>query len=592
MSRLPLFLALGLLFSLCGAAERLAPSAPTAPTALPCALFPADNIWNTPVDTLPVDGNSGAYINTIGRTTGFHPDFGTVWEGAPIGIPYNIVPGTQAKVNVDFYYPDESDKVLYPIPQNPLIEGGPDGDGDRHILVLDKDNCILYEVYDAWPNPDGSWDAGSGAVYNLNSHALRPDGWTSADAAGLPILPGLVRYDEVLSGEITHAIRFTAPQTRHAYVWPARHHASDLTGAQYPPMGQRFRLRADFDMTGFDPKVQVILRAMQKYGIILADNGSSWFITGVPDARWDDDTLVSQFRLVKGSDFEAVDVSSLMIDPDSGEARQPDDPPPADNLIYLSPIAASTVGGLSFTGADILTYSKTYNRWGMWYDGSSAGTPGNVNAFAFKGDDALLSFAVPQAAGFAGTFAPQDVARFTPATTGLNNTSGAFAWYFDGSDVGLTTSGEAIDALWSDSSGRLYLSTTGTGVVPADSALPLGAKVRFQDEDVLRFTFRGAAGATTAGIWQLYYDATLLPGMSATDVAGYSEDADGARYITLGGAFTIGDSSYGRVSGNRKSIVKLTANAAAPGGYAPALVSWLRPGATFPVGIDGIEFGR
>lgn len=337
MVRAPHLLVLALLVSLAGVFGRPAQAVPVSGASLPCALFPAYNIWNTPIDTLPVDANSDAYINTIGRSNGPHPDFGTVWEGAPIGIPYNIVPGTQPKVKVAFYYPDQSDQVLYPIPPNPLIEGGPDGDGDRHILVLDKDNCVLYEVYDAWPNDDGSWGAGSGAVYDLDSHALRPDGWTSADAAGLPILPGLVRYDEVLSGEIAHAIRFTAPQTRRAYVWPARHHASDLTGAQYPPMGQRFRLRADFNMTGFDPKVQVILRAMQKYGIILADNGSSWYISGVPDLRWDDDTLVSQFRQIKGSDIEAVDVSSLMIDPDSGKARQPDDPP--RGIVYLSPIA-------------------------------------------------------------------------------------------------------------------------------------------------------------------------------------------------------------------------------------------------------------
>jgi hypothetical protein len=286
-----------------------------------CQVFPSDHIWNVPIDTLPVDANSAAYINTIGYNTGLHPDFGSgTWEGFPIGIPFVTVPGTQSTSIVTFQYDDESDPGPYPIPPNPPIEGDPDGDGDRHILVVDRDACVLYELFAAHLELDG-WHAGSGAIFDLNSYDLRPDGWTSADAAGLPILPGLVRYDEVASGEIRHAIRFTAKQTNgDYYVWPARHKASSLSGAQYPPMGQRFRLRADFDMSGFSPEVQVILQAMKTYGIILADNGSNWFISGVPDERWDNDAL-HELGQVHGSDFEAVDVSSLMIDPDSGQAQ-------------------------------------------------------------------------------------------------------------------------------------------------------------------------------------------------------------------------------------------------------------------------------
>ncbi len=294
---------------------------PETPEVAGCPVFPADNIWNAPVDTLPLDPNSAAYVATIGANAHLHPDFGSgTWEGEPIGIPYVDVPGTQPLVDVTFDYADESDPGPYPIPPDPPIEGGPDSDGDRHILIVDRDNCILYELYDAWPQPDGSWSAGSGAVFNLNSHALRPETWTSADAAGLSILAGLVRYDEVASGEIRHAIRVTAPQTRREYIWPARHYASSLTGAQYPPMGQRFRLKADFDISGFSSEVQVILRALKKYGMMLADNGASWFITGEPDERWNNDVLVPQLHQVKGSDFEAVDVSSLMVDPDSGQA--------------------------------------------------------------------------------------------------------------------------------------------------------------------------------------------------------------------------------------------------------------------------------
>lgn len=292
-----------------------------APQLSGCPVLPADNIWNTPVDTLPRHPSSDTFVSTIGPTRGAHPDFGTVYQGAPIGIPFVTVAGTQPKVAVTFEYDDESDVGPYPIPPNPPIEGGNNSDGDRHILMLDRDNCRLYELYSAYPNPNGTWRAGSGAIYDLRSNALRPNGWTSADAAGLPILPGLVRYDEVAAGEITHALRFTVPQTHKSFLWPARHFASSLTGSQYPPMGLRMRLKAGFDVSTFPPTMQVLLRGLKKYGMILADNGSAWYISGVPDSRWDDDVLVSGFSRVKGSDFEAVDVSSLMVEANSGQAK-------------------------------------------------------------------------------------------------------------------------------------------------------------------------------------------------------------------------------------------------------------------------------
>lgn len=299
-----------------------APGRARPPAAIgPCPLWPPDNVWNMPVDTLPLDPRSAEYIATIGPDTGLHPDFGAgLWNGGPIGIPYTTVPGTQPLVTVTFDYADESDPGPYPIPPDAPIEGGATSDGDRHVLVVDVDACVLYEMYYAWPQPDGSWHAGSGAVFELKSDALRPDTWTSADAAGLPILPGLVRYDEVASGEIRHALRFTAQQTRKAHLWPARHDASNLTAPTIPPMGQRFRLRADFDISGYSPEVQVILKALQKYGMFLADNGSNWYISGVPDERWDNDTLVGELASVLGSNFEAVDESGCMIDPDSAAA--------------------------------------------------------------------------------------------------------------------------------------------------------------------------------------------------------------------------------------------------------------------------------
>jgi hypothetical protein len=297
--------------------------AQTGPTLEGCPVFTADNIWNTPVENLPGDPNSSAYVSTIGATKGLHPDFGSgTWDGGPIGIPYTIVSGTQTKVNIAFDYSDESDPGPYPIPPDAAIEGGSQSTGDRHVLVLDRDNCLLYETYSTYPQPDGSWHAGSGAIFNLRSNALRPQGWTSADAAGLPILPGLVRYEEVASGEIRHALRFTAPQTRKGFLWPARHYASSLTASNYPPMGQRFRLRADYDISRFSADVRVILRALKKYGMILADNGSSWYISGVPDPRWNNDILVNELKQVTGSNFEALDESSLRVDPDSAQASQ------------------------------------------------------------------------------------------------------------------------------------------------------------------------------------------------------------------------------------------------------------------------------
>lgn len=299
--------------------------APAWPTQSPpaiagCDVFPADNVWNVPVDDLPLDPGSAAYVETIGADAPLHPDFGAGdWppgSGAPIGIPYVDVPGDQPPVPVTFSpYGAESDPGPYPIPPDAPIESG----SDRHVLVLDRDRCLLYELFDAESQDGGSsWTAGSGAIFDLGSHALRPEEWTSADAAGLPILPGLVRYDEVAGGAIHHALRFTAPQTREEFVWPARHFASDSTGEQYPPMGQRFRLRADFDVSPFSPEVQVILRALKRYGMMLADNGSAWYLSGVPDERWDNDVL-RELRELRGADFEAVDVSGLMLDPDSGQ---------------------------------------------------------------------------------------------------------------------------------------------------------------------------------------------------------------------------------------------------------------------------------
>lgn len=271
-----------------------------------CAIFPVSNAWNTRVDRLPVAPNSTTIIRSIGADDGLHPDFGSgLWNGGPIGIPYTVVTARQPKVHVSFDYGDESDRGPYPIPPNVRIEAG----SDRHALIVDRSACRLYELYGLRRTRNG-WHAGSGALWNLRSNRLRPAGWTSADAAGLPILPGLVRYDEVAAGHIDHALRFTVDRTRRAYVYPARHYASSLTAPDLPPMGLRLRLRAAFDTKGFPPQARVILEALKRYGMVVADNGASWFVSGAPDPRWSNDDLHTVGR-VKGSDFEVVDPAAI-----------------------------------------------------------------------------------------------------------------------------------------------------------------------------------------------------------------------------------------------------------------------------------------
>jgi hypothetical protein len=274
--------------------------------------FPADNPWNQDISASPVDPNSAALIAAIGFDRGLHPDFGTVYDGAPNGIPCTVVDSSQPRVPVSFEYADESDPGPYPLPPDAPIEGGPQSTGDRHVLVVDRDAGLLYELFAAYPDASGaSWRAGSGAIFDLNSNDLRPDGWTSADAAGLPILPGLVRYDEVVEqGAILHALRFTTRRTRHAYVSPARHFASRITDANIPPMGMHVRLRAGFDISPFPASVQVILTALKTYGMFVADNGSDWFVSGAPDPRWSDDEL-STIRGVTGRNFEVVHMVAL-----------------------------------------------------------------------------------------------------------------------------------------------------------------------------------------------------------------------------------------------------------------------------------------
>ena len=275
--------------------------------------FPDDNPWNRDISKEPVDPNSDALIASIGLGKSLHPDFGTVYQGAPSGIPYIVVDAKQPKVPVSFQYTDESDAGPYPIPPDAPVEGGPNGKGDRHVIVVERDTWKLYETFSSFPLDGGkTWKAGSGAVFDLNSNKLRPAGWTSADAAGLPIFPGLVRYDEVMEQKvILHALRFTVAKSRRAYVSPATHFASKNTDANLPPMGMRVRLKATVDVTKFPAPVRVILTALQGYGMIVADNGSDWFLSGAPDPRWNDEEIHTMKR-IKGQDFEVVKMSGVV----------------------------------------------------------------------------------------------------------------------------------------------------------------------------------------------------------------------------------------------------------------------------------------
>lgn len=286
-------------------------SSGSAPTIGSCTVFPADNAWNTDISKYPVNANSAKYIASIGIGGHLHPDFGTEWDGNPIGIPYRVVNGA-AKLPINFtMYGDESDPGPYPIPLDTQIEGGPNSDGDRHVSVVDESTCMLYELGNAYPK-NGSWDAGAGAIWDLKKNSTRPQGWTSVDAAGLPILPGLVRYDEIVEkGAINHAVRFTVSKTQRGYIAPASHYASQSTDANLPPMGLRLRLKASYDCSSLSSEAQVLCTALKKYGMIVADNGSNWYITGTHDDRWNDEHL-NDIKTIPGSAFEVADTGPIV----------------------------------------------------------------------------------------------------------------------------------------------------------------------------------------------------------------------------------------------------------------------------------------
>lgn len=312
----------GLLLVVLAAAPALAGTSRNLP-GTSCPAFPANNVWHADVSRLPVHPRSAQWLSRMSPTSKLHPDFGPSYgaQSVPYGIPITYVSGTHAKVSVRFDYASESDRVGYPLGSDTQVEGGQWTSGDRHTVVVDRTYCRVYETW-ATRRSGSAWLAGSGATWNLKSNALRPAGWTSADAAGLPILPGLLRYDEVAAGSVDHAIRFTTDVTDRLYLWPARHHAGSVSDHSYPPMGARFRLKASFPISSYRADTQVVLRAMKRYGLMLADNGSPWYFQGTADSRWAS-AMLDQLKRIPASAFEAVNQASLRVDPNSAAVRTP-----------------------------------------------------------------------------------------------------------------------------------------------------------------------------------------------------------------------------------------------------------------------------
>ncbi len=370
----------------------LANCALAAPTIGGCPVFPANNYWNTPVDTLPLHSSSASWVNSIGASTRLHPDWGNVLADN-FGIPFVTVAGSQPRVPIAFDvngYPDESDPGPFPIPPSAPVEDGDASDGDRHVIALDTTNCMLYELYYAFAVGGGtSWRVYSSAKYDLRSNALRPATWTSADAAGLAIFPGLVRWDEVAAGEIAHAVRFTAnaiwgrANNNPYYLWPARHWSGSSSDSSRPPMGARFRLKSSFDISRFDTRTQVILRAFKKYGMVLADAGSNWFFQGVSDTRWPD-VVFDDLKSIAGSNFEAVDTSVMQVDPNSAEAKQAaSSPVNVQGLWWNSPAFSESGWGINLTQQGDVLFATwfTYDTdgSGLWLVMANGAKTGNAS---------------------------------------------------------------------------------------------------------------------------------------------------------------------------------------------------------------------
>ncbi len=547
-----------------GLSVGVVPSVASAGTPVPgapnCPMFPPDNVWNTPIAGLPVNPNSAAWLASMDAgTTNLHPDFGPSGDPAnPYGIPYTVVSPSQPDVPITFQYAAESDPGPYPFSASTPIEGGQQSSGDRHAIMVNPATCTLYELYDAQYNPSGS-TAGSGAIWNLNSNALRPAGWTSADAAGLPILPGLVRYDEVQSGVITHAIRMTAETTDTSYLWPARHEAGTASNPNLPPMGARFRLKASYNISGYSPQAQVVLRAMQQYGLILADNGSNWYFGGTADDNWPS-ALVNELKSVPASAFEAVDESGLMIDPNSGQAQQlgaavncGSDPGyrmvAADGGVFsfCQPFLGS-MGG-QHLNAPIVGTAETPGGGGYWEVGSDGGIFSFGNA-AFHGSAGSIHLnkpvvgmaATPDGNGYwlvasdGGIFSFGDAAfhgsagsiHLNKPIVGMAATPDGNGYWLVASDGGIFSYG---DAVFDGSRGGQPLNKPIVGMAASPSGL--GYWLVASDGGIFNYGdagFDGSAGSITLN--------KPVVGMLGTSGGGYWLVASD------GGVFSYGDAVF------------------------------------------------
>jgi hypothetical protein len=506
-----------------GLALVVAPTAASAGSPLPgapnCSVFPADNVWNTDIASLPVDPHSAAWMASMDSAgTNLHPDFGPSDDPTnPFGMPYTVVAPSHPLVNVAFDFADESDAGPYPFGPDTPIEGGAQSTGDRHAIMVNPNTCDLYELYDAHYAAGGS-TAGSGAIWNLNSNALRPSGWTSADAAGLPILPGLLRYDEVQSGSITHAIRMTAESTDDSFVWPARHAASSSHNANLPPMGARFRLKASFDISKFSPQTQVVLRAMQQYGLILADNGSNWFFGGTADPAWPD-ALIEQLKEVPASAFEAVDESSLMVSADSGQAHQTG-----------GPVACTSAPGYRMAAADggVFTFCEPFfgSMGGTPLAAKIVGlaaTPDNAGYWMVAADGGVFTF------GDARFFGSMGGHRLNQPIVGMAATPDGGGYWLVARDGGVFAFG---DARFFGSTGAIRLNQPIVGM----AAAPGGTGYWLVAADGGIFSFGSATFEGSTGNLRLNKP---IVAMAAT--------ADGKGYwlaASDGGIFTFGDAAF------------------------------------------------
>jgi hypothetical protein len=572
-----------------------AAAATTLPLAGNCPVFPADNVWNTDISQLPVDSHSAAWLASMNAgSTDLHPDFGSGGDpNAPYGIPYNVVTSAHPKVPVTFDYADESDPGPYPFGPDIQIEGGQGASGDRHAIMVDASTCTLYELYDATYSPNGS-TAGSGAIWDLSSDALRPANWTSADAAGLPIFPGLLRPEEVLAGFVTHAIRFTAVHTQKAYIWPARHQAGDTTDPNVPPMGARFRLKMSFDISHFSPATQVVLRAMQHYGLILADNGSNWYFQGAASNSWGDQ-LISELKQVPASAFEAVDESSLMVNANSGATNasgapspgpvpSPGPAPSPGPVPSPAPTVPAAPGGYRLVASDggIFSfnapfYGSTGNRALPAPVVSTVSTPDGKGYWLLGADGTVYPF------GDAGSYGSAHGFR----AVGMAPTADGKGYWVVGSNCEIAAFGDAspytgpmppgtVAAVATAPGGGFWYTTVAGTVLAVGGAPALTPQVPSR----LNAPIVGlAATADGKGLWEVAGDGGIFTAGDAAfygstgnirlnqPVVGMAGSSDGKGYWLVaadGGIFTFGDAGFHGSTGNLRlnaPVIGMTAAA-------------------------------